>query len=151
MTFSETGGLVSVPAGSGYLGVQPVVLVSRESPNGVQVLMHSLLCRALDIDVSQITFSFRRNGTSLVSGLTSIPATMFDSGGSLPIDEVLPTGMFDIVAYNLSGTGLPNAIVAVSSLCQASWTGSLRVIESSLKFKNSLFPSAPSFRRGFLT
>lgn len=122
--FSQSGALVTVPAGAGYLGTQPTVLVSDTIPSGVQAFIESLTCRALDVDVTQIRFALRRNGASPSEFASSMQASMFISTATLPIRESMPPGVVSIVAYNLSGTGLPNAGPAVSPLCQAGWYGS---------------------------
>lgn len=123
--FSTNGDIMTVPAGAGYLGTQPTVLVSDIIPSGVQARLESITCRALDVDITQIRFALRRNGASPSLFLSSIPASMFVSTATLPMRETMPPGVVEIVAYNLSGTGLPNAGPAVSPLCQAGWYGSI--------------------------
>ena len=123
--FTTMGDVVTVPAGSGYLGTQPIVLVSDVIPSGVQAMIDAITCRALDVDVTQIRFAFRRNGASPSLFLSAIPASMFVSTANLKLNELCYPGTLSIVAYNLSGTGLPNAGPAVSPLCQAGWYGDL--------------------------
>lgn len=123
--FSQSGELVTVPAGAGYLGTPPTVLVSQIIPSGVQAVIESITCRALDVDITQIRFALRRNGASPSLFLSSMQASMFINTATVPMREAMPPGVVDIVAYNLSGTGLPNAGPAVSPLCQAGWYGSM--------------------------
>jgi len=40
--FSDSGGLVNVPAGSGYLGAQPVVILLQVVPSGVSAFLNRL-------------------------------------------------------------------------------------------------------------
>lgn len=120
--FSRQGDLYAVPAGSGFLGAAPIALVWDTCPSGQQVYIEKICCRAQDIDLTQISFAFRRNGVAILSN-TQLQGTMFDTTKEMLIRQEFTPGFFDIVAYNLSGTSLTNAIAAVTSLCQASWYG----------------------------
>jgi hypothetical protein len=121
--FSSQGGIVSVAAGVGFLGVPPTTLVSRIGNAGIKVFFKELACRVVDLGSNQIFFGFRRNGSFPVSGLIAIPGVVFDFTNTIQIDSTLDSGLFDIVASNISGTGLPGAGAAVPINCQAYWTG----------------------------
>jgi len=74
----------------------------------------------------------------------------FSQGQTLPIGALLPPGTFDIVAFNLSGTGLTNAIVAVAYTVQACWSGKLCMKNNPLKISGENFSTSFSRTRNFL-
>lgn len=148
-SFSESGELISVPAGSGYLASLTTSLLAETVPSGVSVYLTSLTCHAFDIDLSQMMFSLRRNGTP-IGQCAKIPGIVFKSGQPFTINELYPPGRYEIVASNLSGTVLPNAIPAVASLCQANWSGHLLVKTKPLSLSGEFFSTGFSRTRNFL-
>jgi len=151
---AEIGVSVTVPAGSGYNGVSPVVLVSRTIPSGTTFLLRTITAKVIDIGSEQITFAVRRNGAYPSQSLTNLSGVLFDDTKTIEVDEEFAPGMMEIVASNKSGTTEPNAIIATSATCQASLIGSLIPMSISTpsfreQIKN-LFKIQPSFYKKFL-
>ena len=120
--FTRTSEIVSIPAGSGYLGTEPATILSDVVPSGVRVFFNSLFCRALDIPESQIAFGLRLNGTAPASFLHKMELTVFRGLDKFPITQEYGPGLYSIVVYNLSGTGLPHAGPSTTPLCQVGWS-----------------------------
>ena len=123
--FAQMGVPVSVPAGAGFNGVQPTVLVTRIAPSGARIFLEYISCRAIDIGSDQISFALRVNGAFPVVGLTAIPGQMFDSNLRLDVQTEFSPGTFEIVAYNKSGTTQTGALAATAGNCQASFKGEI--------------------------
>jgi hypothetical protein len=122
-TFTFNGSIISVPAGAGFNGLQPTVLVSGVSASGTRTVIESVIVHVLNIASDQITLTLRRNGAPALSGFTQLPATFFDSYPLLEVHEEFSPGTFDIVASNKSGTTQPGAVAAVAADCHASLLG----------------------------
>ena len=151
--FAEIGQIVTVPAGSGYAGVPPVVLVSRMIPTGTTFQLEKITAKVMDIGSEQITFSFRRNGTYPIHGLTNLSGAMFDDTKTMDVGEELPPGLMEIVAFNKSGTTEPGAVPAVSATCHASFSGVIHPQSkpAPLRLWDQLFPTKRSFYKKLST
>lgn len=118
-------------AGQGYTTTY-LSLVKRTIPAGARFVLTGLSARVLDAGSNDIYFSVLRNGMVIDQGLTDIPGTVFDFTQRMDFQFDLAPGDIEIIARNISGTGLPNppyplggADPAANIRLQAEWFGKM--------------------------
>jgi len=110
--FSEHGQIVQVLAGDGVTGPRRV-LVSREIPPHNKAEITRILIRIVDAAAyDQLIFGLRRNG-GMISPFDRITGERVVEDRFIEINRVLDSGLFEIVAINISGqdvTAWPGAM-----------------------------------------
>jgi hypothetical protein len=122
--FSINGEVTSVVAGVGYLTVVPTVLATLEGGRNGKIYIAEISPQVIDpTGNDQIYFSLRRNRLPVALGFNRIPAVMFQQNQRVQVGEVYDGGLFEIVAFNKSGTAETGASAAIDIQCQAGWKG----------------------------
>jgi hypothetical protein len=102
--WSEQGYIVDVDAGDGVLNAAPAVMVTREIPSGSKVYIEKLAVRIVDQGAyDQMIFSLKRNGAK-ISPWEKISGEQVHEEFNVDVDQVFDSGVFEIVAANISGT-----------------------------------------------
>lgn len=101
--WSEQGYIVEVAAGAGVLNAAPAVMVSREIPSGSKVYIEKIAIRIVDQGAyDQLIFSLKRNGAKLTPW-EKISGEQIHEEFNVDVDQVFDSGVFEIVAANISG------------------------------------------------
>ncbi len=128
-SFSETGMVQSVAGGTSTVPGR-IVLASRIVPSGCALQLDAWSVNVIDTGNSnQIYFALLRNGTPVSSNVRRVSGETFGVSNVLDVQEVVDSGVIELVGYNISGmlsTLEADALaVATSVRCQGWFTGTL--------------------------
>lgn len=125
--FHLTSQRVTVPGSTDGVRPNRIVLVSRTVPSGARVKLDIFSAKVVDLsNADQIYFSVERNGSAIASGWEQVPGLQFEYQSQQLVGIELAPGEIQLVAYNISGTSLTDALPTSTDIrCQAWLQGQL--------------------------